>query len=69
MRIIGLILLLRLTGNTDFNRCIVIYTGKVSDIDCFRIANIGCLFECDIHSLLAAIRTTLSEMRIELPRD
>ena len=28
MRIIGLILLLRLAGNTDFNRCIVIYTGK-----------------------------------------
>jgi 2-aminoethylphosphonate-pyruvate transaminase len=47
----------------------VIYPGKVSDLDCFRIGNIGHLFECDIHSLLAAIRATLSEMHIALPSD
>ena len=45
----------------------VIYPGKVSSADCFRIGNIGRLFECDIRALLAAIRATLSEMDIELP--
>jgi 2-aminoethylphosphonate-pyruvate transaminase len=45
----------------------VIYPGKVSDADCFRIGNIGRLFECDMLALLAAIGTTLREMDIELP--
>ena len=45
----------------------VIYPGKMSNIDCFRIGNIGRLFERDILALLAAIRATLSEMEIELP--
>ncbi len=45
----------------------VIYPGKVSNIDCFRIGNIGRLFESDILALLAAIRTTFSEMGIALP--
>ena len=45
----------------------VIYPGKMSNIDCFRIGNIGRLFECDILALLAAIRATLGEMDIELP--
>ena len=45
---------------------IVIYPGKVSDIDCFRIGNIGHLFESDIQALLAAVRVTLEEMQIEL---
>ena len=45
---------------------IVIYPGKVSDIDCFRIGNIGHLFESDIQALLAAVRVTLEEMLIEL---
>jgi len=45
----------------------VIYPGKVSGADCFRIGNIGRLFKCDIRSLLAAVRETLSEMEIELP--
>lgn len=44
----------------------VIYPGKVSDADCFRIGNIGHIFESDIANLLAAIRGTLSEMKIEL---
>jgi aspartate aminotransferase-like enzyme len=39
----------------------------VSSTDCFRIGNIGRLFECDVHALLAAIPATLSEMGIELP--
>ncbi|MFP6872633.1 MAG: hypothetical protein VCA55_03910 [Verrucomicrobiales bacterium] len=45
----------------------VIYPGKVLSADCFRIGSIGRLFECDIHALLAAIRSTLSELHIELP--
>ncbi len=45
----------------------VIYPGKVSSTDCFRIGNIGRLFECDILAVLAAIRATLSEMDIKLP--
>jgi 2-aminoethylphosphonate-pyruvate transaminase len=45
----------------------VIYPGKVSSIDCFRIGNIGHLFERDMLALLAAIRATLNEMGVELP--
>ncbi len=45
----------------------VIYPGKVSSGDCFRIGSIGRLFESDILALLAAIRVTLSEMDIRLP--
>lgn len=42
----------------------VIYPGKLSHADCFRIGNIGRLFEPDMHGLLAAIRMTLAEMGI-----
>ncbi len=46
----------------------VIYPGKVSDIDCFRIGNIGHLFESDISALLAAIEATLNDLDIVLTR-
>ena len=46
----------------------VIYPGKVSNIDCFRIGNIGRLFKSDILALLAAIRSTLDEMGVTLAR-
>ncbi len=36
-------------------RGFIIYPGKISQADTFRIANIGQLFEADIHALLAAI--------------
>lgn len=49
-------------NNKDF----VIYPGKVSNADCFRIGNIGRIFESDVRGLLAAIRETLIEMEIEL---
>lgn len=60
--------------NFDFNRFyealnqkdFVIYPGKVSNADCFRIGHIGRIFEADVHSLLAAIRETLAELEIEL---
>ena len=44
----------------------VIYPGKVSDADCFRIGNIGRIFESDIRALLAAIRETLNEMGVRV---
>jgi len=44
----------------------VIYPGKVSDADCFRIGNIGRIFEPDIRALLAAIRETVAEMGVRL---
>jgi 2-aminoethylphosphonate-pyruvate transaminase len=45
----------------------VIYPGKVSHADCFRIGTIGRIFEADVRLLLAAIRETLAEMQIGLP--
>ena len=44
----------------------VIYFGKVTTADCFRIGNIGRLFESDIDDLLGAIARTLEEMQVAL---
>ncbi|MCP4362183.1 MAG: 2-aminoethylphosphonate--pyruvate transaminase, partial [Chloroflexi bacterium] len=60
--------------NFEFNRFyealnkrnFVIYPGKVSNADCFRIGAIGRIFEADIKSLLAAIADVLGEMGIIL---
>ena len=46
----------------------VIYPGKVSEGNCFRIGHIGRIFPSDICDLLGAIRTTLGEMEIDLTR-
>jgi 2-aminoethylphosphonate-pyruvate transaminase len=46
----------------------VIYPGKVSEGNCFRIGHIGRIFPSDTCDLLAAIRTTLGEMEIDLSR-
>jgi 2-aminoethylphosphonate-pyruvate transaminase len=43
----------------------VIYPGKVSDVDCFRIGTIGHIFLQDIHALVAAIRRVLAEMHVD----
>jgi 2-aminoethylphosphonate-pyruvate transaminase len=40
----------------------IIYPGKISQVDLFRIGSIGRLFEPDFHSLLAAVAQTLEEM-------
>jgi len=42
----------------------VIYPGKVSQAECFRIGTIGHIFERDVRQLLAAIRTVIEEMGI-----
>ena len=44
----------------------VIYFGKVTSADCFRIGNIGRLFAADIDDLLGAIGRTLEEMEVEI---
>ncbi len=62
--------------NFDFNRFyellnqqgFVIYPGKVSNADCFRIGHVGRIFETDVRQLLAAIKDTLSAMDIDLLR-
>jgi len=46
------------------NRGHVIYFGKVTSADCFRIGNIGRIFESDIDDLLGAIERTLQEMDV-----
>lgn len=43
----------------------VIYPGKVSDADCFRIGSIGRIIARDVRDLLAAIRETVAEMGFE----
>ena len=43
----------------------VIYPGKVSNTDCFRIGTIGHIFPRDIRALIAAIRRVLGEMQVD----
>jgi 2-aminoethylphosphonate-pyruvate transaminase len=45
------------------DRGFVIYPGKLSDADCFRIGNIGQLFPDDVEALLAAIEDVISELK------
>lgn len=47
-------------------RGFVIYPGKVSDADCFRIGTIGQVTPDDIERLLSAVAEVLQEMRIAL---
>ncbi|MEW6406269.1 MAG: 2-aminoethylphosphonate--pyruvate transaminase, partial [Chloroflexota bacterium] len=44
----------------------VIYPGKLSQADCFRIGSIGRISPSDVRDLLSAIRDTLEEMGITL---
>jgi 2-aminoethylphosphonate-pyruvate transaminase len=48
------------------DRGMVIYPGKLTQVECFRLGNIGHLFPADMHALLDAIKTTLAEMNIPL---
>ena len=45
----------------------MIYPGKLTAADCFRLGNIGRLFPADIEHVLSAIRETLQEMGVALP--
>jgi 2-aminoethylphosphonate-pyruvate transaminase len=44
----------------------VIYPGKLNEVDCFRIGNIGRLFGSDIESFLTAIEATLTDMGVTI---
>lgn len=44
----------------------VIYPGKITQANTFRIGSVGRIFESDMRALLAAIRETLDEMGIKL---
>ena len=44
----------------------VIYPGKLTRTDCFRIGNIGQIFPEDVARLLAAVKYTLKEMGVQL---
>jgi 2-aminoethylphosphonate-pyruvate transaminase len=44
----------------------VIYPGKVSNVDCFRIGTIGDIGRADVSGLLVAIQTTLAEMGVSM---
>jgi 2-aminoethylphosphonate-pyruvate transaminase len=43
----------------------IIYPGKISQADTFRIGSIGRIFESDIRALLGAIELTLKELGIQ----
>lgn len=45
----------------------VIYPGKVSDADCFRIGNIGRLYPKDMEHLLECIEEVLKNMNVQVP--
>jgi 2-aminoethylphosphonate-pyruvate transaminase len=45
----------------------VIYPGKLTAVECFRLGNIGDLFEGDIRALLQAIEKVLAEMKVPIP--
>jgi 2-aminoethylphosphonate-pyruvate transaminase len=42
----------------------IIYPGKISQADTFRVGSIGRIFDSDIRALLAAISQTISEMSL-----
>ena len=44
----------------------VIYPGKLSKVDCFRIGNIGQLYPADIQNLVDAIESVMHEMNVVL---
>jgi 2-aminoethylphosphonate-pyruvate transaminase len=50
-------------------RGFVIYPGKVSRADCFRIGTIGRIHPSDVEALAAAIAEVLAEMDISLPNE
>jgi 2-aminoethylphosphonate-pyruvate transaminase len=48
-------------------RGMVIYPGKLTGMDCFRIGSIGRLYESDMSALVGAVRDVLEEMEVALP--
>ncbi len=48
------------------NKNYVIYPGKLSEANSFRIGNIGRIFASDVQDLLAAVKQTLKDMSVNL---
>jgi len=48
------------------HRGFIIYPGKISQADTFRIGSIGRLFETDLRALLAAVSDVVAEMCVEM---
>jgi 2-aminoethylphosphonate-pyruvate transaminase len=48
-------------------RGFVIYPGKLSRADCFRIGTIGHLFPADVEELVSAIAAVLAELELPVP--
>jgi 2-aminoethylphosphonate-pyruvate transaminase len=48
-------------------RGFVIYPGKLTRVDCFRIGHIGRLHEPDMRALLEAVRAVLMELGVPVP--
>ena len=44
------------------DRGMIIYPGKLSDVDCFRIGSIGRIWPADVRQLLSAIREVMHDM-------
>jgi 2-aminoethylphosphonate-pyruvate transaminase len=49
------------------DRGFIIYPGKLTQAETFRIGTIGRIFESDIERLLAAVRECMQEMGVSLP--
>jgi 2-aminoethylphosphonate-pyruvate transaminase len=49
------------------NRNMVIYPGKLTKADCFRIGSIGRLFEADMQNVVTAAKEILTDMGVALP--
>ena len=45
----------------------VLYPGKLSDAECFRIGSIGHIDESDVAAMLAALERSLEAMGVETP--
>ncbi len=49
------------------DRGFVIYPGKLTREDCFRVGTIGRIFAPDVHALVLAVRETLVELGVAIP--
>lgn len=49
------------------DRGLVIYPGKLTKADCFRLGTIGRLFPHDIQGLVGAVKEVLEGMNVSLP--
>lgn len=49
-------------------RAMVIYPGKVSQADCFRIGTIGRIFPEQVEALISEIERVLDQMGVQMPR-